>query len=489
MGSKRSLPACCIVLCLAGVALAIAGGVFLGKYDPLARAKQIAAYNAASDAWTPAFFGFNSESENFQNLGSFTVTALAPNSGPTISLNVSTANIDQIAVEVGPDIEQDFTHVAYTSTESPFSNALNWPNENTAVVYASVTLRHVASGIASQVDIPVAKYREFARSKSKSGSYTACSKGTAYSSMCRLFFRIGAGGVCFVVDPDTKQFTRFCSIADESASEALVYSNDVTSDGFTPRLQSVAWGYYSSWPGPTVPWTNFPITVRSSKDPWVVAAVQTEGTMQFGGKDDALKNKGTILLGVGLGLLGVPILMILAILLCAFRDSLCGPKVPFGPRPTFGASIRRRTTLSMDVFDKNTIGPIRTATQKWRHQNTVPTQAEAEMVNRPPPRSHGDAPHIAYESGVPVSPHQLSVHEDPTAYPTASEPMASPYPNPLAPPQLVPSYGASYGAPYAAPNNVAYGAPFSPAPFGNAPPHNQTTSAPPPAFSPHAVAL
>lgn len=105
-------------------------------------------------------------------------------------------------------------------------------------------------------------------------------------------------------------------------------------------------GACSDYPVSPVPWYNYPVTIRSSKDPWVVAAAETNGYLVFGIEAANYRKTGVTLLGVGGGLLA-PFVCILSLIICvAVRECCSDCRLPSSsadkPRARFRDRVSQR---------------------------------------------------------------------------------------------------------------------------------------------------
>lgn len=408
---------CCVVV---GLALTIAGAVFLGKYDPAARANQITAYNNAVNQWDGDFFGSGGEAVAFRNLGVLRVTI-----NNVVSLNATSANIEQAAPESGVGISQYTQYAAFTTTAQPFvSSVVPWGGDVTSY---DVTVSNQAGTQSFTRTVAFTRENDF----STSGKTHSCTHGTKSGNRCYAYFAPASSGMCLVVNPDTFEYAGACAITNSDDADVLAYSTD--SSVLSNRLFDIA--YQQVLRSGTFYWGNFRITVRSSKDPWVIAAQATQGYMTFGALDDALLLRGKILLGLGLALIIPVLLVVLGIVLFALKDTCSCKMRPFAERTSFGQNFSRRYNNSVKFAGASTTGVVRRLTR--RNVDTSGGGATApptDMSVNSPQAATTQMPIFAAPTGE-VELTAKSPYSQPypqaDAHPGAHSPYASPHPQPM----------------------------------------------------------
>lgn len=234
----------------------------------------------------------------------------------TVNLPLTNATIEPAAIESGPDIPVYTDRAAYSTTASPFLNPLYVNGEARITVTVSGP-----NGVLFQRSITMEKeYTAPATRTCTSPTPSpgggppqqtctySCSTGRLIGQTCYWYIFANSGGICLVVDPSTGAYAGPCAIMDSSAASLL-------SSAIVPnKMNDVALSYSNT---PMNQWWNsgWPVTVRSSKDPWVVAATTTLGYMTFGGVSDTYKEFGTSLMIAG-GVLGGLSLCCCACLAC-----------------------------------------------------------------------------------------------------------------------------------------------------------------------------
>jgi len=103
----------------------------------------------------------------------------------------------------------------------------------------------------------------------------------------------------------------------------------------------------------SITWTaGWPVTVRSSADPWVQASRATNGRMVFGIKDKTLRDRGTILISVGAAAL-FPFVLHFTMCFCGACIKSCCRRVKdavdSATRPTFVGAFRDEVSERVSV--------------------------------------------------------------------------------------------------------------------------------------------
>lgn len=385
---------CCCAIIIAGIGCLIAGGVYYAKYDPSARQNEINAYSVAMYSWTSFI---NSGSQQWASYGGFNVTV-----DTMVSAPVTTAAIEPYAIEQGSDIMLYTDRAAYTTTGSgsPFlASTRNYPGSGNQNV--NVVVKRPNGQVIFTRTVTMEMERTEAASTSCRGSgssrtcTTSCSRGRRSGSTCymNLYATTAGGGICFVVDPATLAYVGGCAIMADDAASIL------DSDAVPNKVGDVSYAFseYS-----VSPWPDVPVVLRSSKDPWVVVATQSRGYMTFGAVSDRYKTKGQTLLGVGGGLLALPVLLLVGFCGIAFWDKLSDCSLPAPQRRSFSHYASTRFGAMESRINANGRASLRRISKSVRFGGGG--GGKVPVARYPPGGSGEDDPSNSSATGMELAP-------------------------------------------------------------------------------------
>lgn len=216
--------------------------------------------------------------------GPFTLSA----QGHDVSVTVNQGPIEPYPVQQGSDVPVYSPRVAYSTNQSPFVN------QTYTGLVATVNVTVFGPTGRSLFNRTVTMQQMWRISALGRPNQRYCSQGNmGNDGYCYYVVYPNSQGMCLAIDPVTFRYVGGCAIMDDSAAKTID-----TEDPAPSKLSDVAYSYdngqFSQWP-----WNNYNITIRSSRDPWYVAAVLTRGYMTWGTVAEKTRTYGIALLSTG----------------------------------------------------------------------------------------------------------------------------------------------------------------------------------------------
>jgi hypothetical protein len=274
----------------------------------------MAAYNNAVMQWP-------SVKQDFAARGPFQATI-----DNALSLNATTSTaLEQGTIESGSGISffDPSDRLEFSTYSSPFAASPNVPSTggNSA---RTLTVKDANGVTLFTKSVTLVFSNSYTRSKKSS-----CAYGKSTGSTSCIVYMYPNGAMCLTVDQKGGSwgYGGGCAVFSESTADASTYGSADPQQNTAPaRYGDVTYSYASTspatfyWPN-NLPSSGYAITVRSNMDPYAVAVQATGGYMVFGARSAALWKKGSILMGVGVGLFSPFLLAALVLCCCAFKDS------------------------------------------------------------------------------------------------------------------------------------------------------------------------
>ncbi len=292
VGAGIARAVCCFFF--TGPLLMVVGIAFLASTSTDSRTSSLAAVNAASATWSAT------------GAAAFANRSLSVVADNALSLPLTTSS-DYYPDSDGLTVPTRFAKFTATSSSGPTSGAPfrdvtyvdSGPTSGNSVV---LTLYVNGAPSYSQDTVTLIRKKVTTVSCSSDDSLSTCRNrcNGAFqdrnSRQCWQWFKLTA--VCYVVDPQTGQFASSnpgCAVQDDR-----LYGLEPWSGGTVTGLGTRSFRLLTSQPSGSQSFGGVTVTVRSSTDPYVIALMQTGGTLDFGLTTGQKASIGAALLATGI---------------------------------------------------------------------------------------------------------------------------------------------------------------------------------------------